>query len=67
MKHPFKITKHVKKPKSEKNQEKNQSRETEPKMTDTIELADKNLRSDTLNTFINLKENMNIISSEIKI
>lgn len=35
MQHLFKITKQVKKPKGGKNQEKNQSIETETKMTDT--------------------------------
>ena len=38
--HPIKITKHVKKPQNEThNQEKNQLLETEPKVTDMIELA----------------------------
>lgn len=46
--HPIKITKHAKKPKNEThNQEENQSAEKGPKITDLMELADKDFKSDT--------------------
>ena len=35
-------------------------------MTDMIQLAEKDFNSDILNIFINLKQNMNIMSTEIE-